>query len=193
MGRARSSQSSAQELVVAGERWRVRRHNPANLNGHGVTFVPPRDGKERFVSACDIAAATGLEFPSQISDHHLIAYIRKNHTRLLRKRARGERSLTLGGEVWGWSVGRNHALIVAPSGKKTAIALTRVETYEVAEVDADGFEHTSELRRAVVASDITARIDHCCTCCGEPDGTTRDVALPAVVARYIKRHRTELA
>jgi hypothetical protein len=77
-----------------------------------------------------------------------------------RKKMKGERTIEIGGEDWGWKVGKSNVVIVRPDGKKYVVPRNLTdETLETA-----------------------------CECCGEPDGGEIGVTLPGSVAKYIRNH-----
>jgi hypothetical protein len=186
MGKQKVVMNPIYEIVVEGETWKYRRKR-VNWGRQYVIFISPVDGKEQVVQEWDIVEACGLLATWQLSKEHLVQYVCANRERLVRKKAKGERNLTIGKEVWGWRVGKKNVLITAPSGKKTAVPFmvsvnSLVDYEKMVQVGDEIFVKTG----------ITTELNHCCECCGEPDGTTRDVALPSVVREYIESHRADL-
>lgn len=73
---------------------------------------------------------------------------------------KGERSIEIGEDVWGWKVGKSNVVIVRPDAKKFVVP--RSQTDET--------------------------LGTMCECCGEPDGGEIGISLPGSVARYIRNH-----
>lgn len=186
MGSKKQKQTPTNRLLIDGETWKYETAD----NGFRVTT--PND-RTTFIG--NAALYDMFRVPRySINCDHLVEYIRRKHAMLTRKRAKGERSLTIGNECWGWRVGKKNVLITAPTGKKTAVPL--VNEQEIGHITR--WDERLEMWVKVVKvvdlpnREITIEVDGICGCCSEPDGSHYDITLPSVVKSYITRHRAEL-
>lgn len=181
MGR-RKIDETMYPLEIEGQVWKYQ-----TISYYSLIIITPNGGR-MWVRLADMFAVLGLP-TVKITDSRVERYIRQTVNIVpqltQRRKATGERNLTIGKEVWGWKVGKKNVLITAPSGKKTAVPF-----------DPKGNVVDVETKDVMVPSGIGIMIDlpkYCCEFhCFVEDWYQRMGVTPASVKEYIESHRADL-